>query len=138
MTRLEKIIDYIKSESGAECSDLTIKAGEECERISAEYARIEQEEYWSAIDQGTKETELRLERLNSLAEAEASKQIATTKQELIAEAFALAAIELGKLPRQDFTTLLAKLGLDSYSTAEDVVARYRKELEGRVTKVLFD
>jgi len=138
MNGMEKIIDFIRSESEAELREIAKKAGEECERIRAVYAAAEQDEYWNAIDAGTKETERRLERLNKLAEMEANKQILATQQEMINEAFALAAKKLKGLPKSDFEALLVKLGLGTECGADEIVSKYRSSLSNKVTSVLFN
>ena len=137
MDGLEKIIEYIRAESDAQCEQIVRKAEDECRRIHDEYARIEQEEYWKYIDAGTKETEHRVEQLNSLADKEANKLIAATQQEMVAEAFSLAAKKLRQLPKHKYTELLAQHGLGPGDNVEEVVARYRPELTPRVTSTLF-
>lgn len=137
MNGLEKLTEYIKSETKAECEDITRKAAEECERIRAEYAKAEQDEYWNTINIGTKEAERRMERLSTLAEMEANKQVLATQQEMIAEAFDLAAKKLLELPEKEYSALLAKLNMKAGTNASDVVAKYKNELSPRVASVLF-
>lgn len=138
MNGIDNIITNIRSEAELHCSELNAKASEECERIRAGYAQAEQDEYWSRIDAGTKDIERRMERLNTLAEMEANKQLLATQQEMIAEAFALAAKKISELPEDEYARLIERLDLKPGSKAEDVVARYKNELYPRVSSALFN
>ena len=137
MDGFDKIIEYIRAACDEECEQIAKKAEEECLRIRTEYVRIEQEEYWKCIDAGTKEMEHRVEQLNSLADKEANKLIVATQQEMVTEAFQLAAMKLRQLPKHKYNELLAQHGLGPRDNVEDVVARYKPELTPRVTSALF-
>jgi len=137
MNGVDKIIGYIRSEAESHCRESARKSAEEYQRIQAEYAQAQQDEYWNRIDAGTKETERRMERLNTLAEMESNKQLLATQQEMIAVAFELAAKKLGELPVSEYERLLKKLDLDPGSSASEVVARYKNELIPRVSSALF-
>ena len=138
MDGLEGILEYISSEAAAECEQIARKAAEDCERVRLEYLKLEQEEYWKYIDAGTKETEQRVEKLNSLADKEANKLLVATQQEMVAEAYGLAAKRLKELPRQKYAELMSQHSLGPGGNAEDVVARYKPELTPRVTSALFN
>jgi len=138
MNGLDRVIDYIKSEAAAQCEEITRYAAEECARLKSEYAQTEQDEYWKSIDVGTKEAERRMERLNTLAEMESNKQILATQQEMISEAFELAAKKLSELHKADYAALLNRLGMKSGTKPEEIVARYKNELSPRVASVLFN
>jgi len=138
MNNIEKIIEYIKAQNIAECEDISQTAADECEHIHAEFARLEQDEYWKAIDVGTKETEQRLESLKELAAAEAKKQIDSLHNEMLDEAFALAAQKLLALPKGDFDALLIRLGTPPGISPDALLSRYRAELAPDVISTLFD
>lgn len=138
MNEIDNIIAHIRLEAESHCKELNAKAYEECERIRAEYAQAEQDEYWSRIDAGTKETERRMERLNTLADMEANKQLLATQQDMISEAFALAAKRISELPEDEYSRLANKLDLKPGAKAEDIVARYKNELSPRVASALFN
>ena len=138
MNELEKLIEYIRAESRAECAEIIQNAESECERIRTEYSQIEQKEYWKSIDSGTKETERRIERLNTLSEMEANKQIIATQQEMIAEAFELAAKKLMELPGRELAAVRTGLGLSEGCSTTDIVDKYRSVLSPRVSSALFD
>jgi len=138
MNGIDKVIDHIKSEAAALSEEITRSAAEQCERLRAQYAQTEQDEYWKSIDAGTKEAERRMERLNTLAEMESNKQILATQQEMITEAFELAAKKLSELHKADYAALLNRLSMKSGTSPEDVVARYKSELSPRVASALFN
>ena len=138
MDGIDKLIAHIRLEAESNCRELSLKASDECERIRMEYAQAEQDEYWTRIDAGTKDTERRMERLNTLAEMEANKQLLATQQEMIAEAFSLAAKKISELPADEYDRLIKKLDLKPGAKAEDIVARYKNELSPRVSSALFN
>jgi len=107
MIGIEKILAHIQSESNAECKAIEDSAAQECGRIRAEAEKTEQEEYRGLIDTGTKDAELRVERLNSLAVLESKKQVLATQQEMVAEAFKHAAQKLLELPESEYISFLA-------------------------------
>jgi V/A-type H+-transporting ATPase subunit E len=137
MNGIEKLIRHIRSEADEKCAEIANNAAEQCTHIRAEYARIEQEAYWKCIDAGTKETELRMERLRSLAEVEANKQILAMQDEMVSEAFALAAKKLRELPSDEYAAILKRLGMGAGSSVSDVIENYRSVLSPEVTSVLF-
>ena len=138
MERLRKILEYINEQSEAECGEVLKNAREECERTRIGYARLEQEEYWKYINSGSKESEHRLEQLHNLASMESRKQLLSTQEEMVNEAFTLAANKLMELPEQEYAKLLARLDFEDTCNAEDLVVRYRNELALKVASVLFD
>jgi len=138
MNNIDKIVEHIKAQTIEECEDISRTAAEECEHIHAEFARLEQEEYWKAIDIGTKETEQRLESLKELAAAEAKKQIDSLHNEMLDKAFALAAQKLLALPKGDFDALLIRLGTPPGISPDALLALYRTELTPDVISALFD
>ena len=107
MNGIERILAHIKSESDAECAEIERAAVDECDRIRAEYAKTEQDEYRKLIDAGTKDAERRLERLGSLAALESKKHVLMTQQEMVAEAFEYAAKKLLQLPDSVYIAFLA-------------------------------
>ena len=108
MNGIEKILAHIKSASDAECEEIRRSADEECGRIRLENEKAEQDEYWRLVNDGTKDAERRLERLNSLAVLESKKHILMTQQEMVTEAFDYAAKKLLELPEREYVEFLAK------------------------------
>ena len=121
MNGIEKILEHIKSESGAECEAIRRAAAEECDRIDAEYAAAEQDEYKKLLNAGTSEAQRRLERLSSLAALESKKHVLATQQEMVAEAFEYAAKKLLELPDSDYIEFLARHASAASLTGEEAI-----------------
>jgi len=138
MNGIDKILAYIKAESVAECEEIYRNAAEECGQIRADYTLLEQNEYWKYINTGSKETDHRREQLQSFAVMEANKQLLSTQQEMVDEAFALAAKKLLELPKKEYAGLLKRLVMDANCSADDIVERFRNELSLKIVSVLFD
>ena len=119
MNGIEKIIASIESESAKECAEIEAAAASERERVRAEYAKKEQEEYWRVFDAGAREAENRLKRLSSLAAVESKKQILTTQQEMVDQAFELAAQRILSLPEHEYVGLLARLACRASVTGSE-------------------
>jgi V/A-type H+-transporting ATPase subunit E len=132
MEGIEKIINHIKSVSAKECQEITDSAIIECERIRAEYLKIEEDEYWKIINAGKKEAQQRLDQLCSLAELESKKQVLSTQQEMLSEAFKLAADMFRELSPKTYISFLIKLACDSSlsGTEEVILSPADKELFG--------
>ena len=133
-----KILAHIKAKAKVECDTIARDAAAECEQIRADYSRLEQDEYWKHINVGSKEAEHRSEQLKSLAAMESKKLLLATQQEMVDEAFALAAKKLQELPKREYSKLLATLNLDTPCDAKTLVERYRKELSLKIVSLLFD
>ena len=138
MNGLEKIIEYIKADSDAQCAEIERDAAAECERVRSEYAKKEQDEYWKYLGVGAKEAEQRLAQLNELADHESKRQIILTQQEMVDAAFSLAAAKLTELPENEYIELLAKYGADPELSAEDFIAQFREDMTSDVRAALFD
>jgi len=135
---LDKLIDHIRAEAKAECEEISRNAASECAQIRTDYARMEQDEYWKSINAGSKETEQRHERLMNLADMEAKKMLLSTQQEMVDEAFALAAKKLSELPKREYSRLCASLSMGPNSEPEAIVEHYRAELSLKIVSALFD
>jgi len=138
MNNIEKIIEYITVQTTSECYEISLSAIDECERIHSEYQKDEQAEYWKAIDAGTRETEMRLDKLNELAALEAKKQIDALQIEMLDAAFALAAQKLLELPAREYDKLLVRLGLEAGTSPDALLTHFREELTPAVVSALFD
>ena len=138
MKNIEKIIGYIIQNAEAECSAISQSANDECTRLRAEYFKNEQEEYWKAINNGGKETEQRLMQLNILASEEANKQITYLHREMLNEAALLAASKLRELPGGGYGALLAELGREPGTDAEELIKAYTEDLSESLVSALFD
>ena len=121
MNGINKIIEHIKSESAAQCKAIEQGAQEECARIREQYAKAEQDEYWKAVNDGTKEIERRLERLTSLAMLESKKMVLATQQEMVNAAFELAVRKLSELPDEEYAAFLVKLACNASLTGTELI-----------------
>jgi len=135
MSSINKLIDYIKAESEAKCTEIARNTQEECGRIRAEYQRLEQDGYWKVVNAGSKETETRHNSLIELATNEANRQIISAQMEILDEAFKLAAEKIRELPDDEYKALLSRHGKDN---AEDLIAAYKEELTPEVTSALYE
>jgi V/A-type H+-transporting ATPase subunit E len=138
MNGIENIIEHIQLQSDIECEEIVREAVEECERIRAEYARKEQDEYWKHINIGAKETERRLGQLGDLADQEAKKQIDALHREMVTAAFDLAITKLLELPEHEYTELLVRHDVNTDCSAADLISKYKEELTPHVISALFD
>ena len=121
MNGIDKIVEHIASSSAAECEDIAESAILETSKIRDEHVKIEQEEYWKIINAGTEEAKRRLERLNSLAELEAKKQVLAVQQEMLDTLFGRAVDLFLKLPSQDYISFLAKKACEASLTGSEEI-----------------
>ena len=138
MDGLEKIVAHIRSKSEMECKAITKAGAEECETIRVEYKKKEQDEYWKAINIGSKDAEQRLESLSSLAAMEAKKQVTAMQQEILEAAFALAAKNMLELPEDKLTELRIKHDAPAGCSTTDFVELFKEKLSQGVLSTLFD
>jgi len=134
----DKILDFIKHESEAECKNIALNATRECEQATAEYAKKEQEAYTNHINQGVKEIEERITKLYDLAAEQAQKKIDITSQDMLDEVLELTSRKLSSLPPQEYKDLLKKLEIEEGCKPEYLVHQYREELSPTVISALFD
>jgi len=138
MNGLENIVGVILSDADRECAEISDKASRDCDLIKAEYSKMEQGEYWTLINDGTKVAQQRLESLNSLAVTESRKQVALMQQEMADEAFELAAKKISDFSGSEFSALVKKLGLAPDVSARDIVFMHKDRLNSKVLAFLFD
>jgi V/A-type H+-transporting ATPase subunit E len=113
MDGVSKIIDRIASDAEAECDGIAAEAERRRAEIEAEFAQAEQDAYWRIFNAGVRDVEQRKERLDSVAQLEAKKQVLATKQELVSLAFERAAQMLSQLPEDRYSALLVKLAAEA-------------------------
>ena len=138
MNGLENVVEYIRADTSDICSKIAQKSSEECDRIKADYLKREQSEYWEAINTGTKGAEIRLESLSNLANAEANKQITAMQNEMLTQAFSVAAMKLNELSDENYDLLLKKLGAPSGTDSNELVAQFKERLTNEVLNTLFN
>ncbi|MCL2227150.1 MAG: hypothetical protein FWB97_05930 [Oscillospiraceae bacterium] len=138
MNGLDRVVEYIRTDTDKECIEISRISSEECEQLKADYLSLEQERYWKAINEGTKAAEQRLESLSALAATEAKKQYTLMQQELLDEAFACAAGIIKGLTDEEFSILLRKVGSPPGISADELVEQYKEKLSRTVMSMLFD
>ena len=138
MENVDKVIEYINTQTILECKEIVQYAHGEAERIRAGYYRDEQDEYWKAINAGTKESELRVRSLNDLASDEANKKVEALRSEMFHEALMLAAKKFSELPGDEYKKILKKAGVPLDLSCEEFVLVYEDKLLASVMSALFD
>jgi len=121
MDGIDRIIGHIRKAGAEECEAIRAAAAEECEQVREAYAKAELETYRDVIDAGGKDSENRQKRLNSLAALEAKKQLLSARQDLMSQAFELAAKTLLELPGPEYIELLAKLACRASRDGDEAV-----------------
>lgn len=122
MNGIEKITARILSDSQGAVEAVKQEAAARCAEIAAAGDAAAQDEYWKLLKKGTEDAEKRGERLESVAQLEAKKQILGAKQQLISEVFELAAEKLIAMPEDENVAFLAALAARASRTgAEDVI-----------------
>jgi len=134
----DKILDFIKHESEAECKEIALNATRECERATADYAQKEKEAYTNQINRGIKDIEERIAKLSDLAAQQAQKMVDATTHDMLDEVLELTSQKLSALPTQEYKDLLKKLGIEEGCKSEYLVHQYREELAPTVISALFD
>lgn len=119
MNGIEKIIARIEADAVAEVEAIKAESVRACEEKKASYEKAAQEEYWKIFKKGTKDAEMRVERLGSVSVLESKKQILTTKQEMVAVAFQQAIDTIIDLPENDYIDLLANLAATASRTGKE-------------------
>jgi len=114
MNGIEKITARILSDSQGAVEAVKQEAAARCAEIAAAGDAAAQDEYWKLLKKGTEDAEKRGERLESVAQLEAKKQILGAKQQLISEVFELAAEKLIAMPERKAgeTPEYIQLGVD--------------------------
>ena len=138
MNELEKVLNYIRSQSHAQCEEIAGNTLLECEALRSQYAQDEQDEYWKYLGAATKQAEDRLVKLGELAKSEARKKLDETRREMVDTAFELAAEKFAALPKDEYLGLLKKLNLKPDFTPDALTRRYRELLAPEVESLLFD
>ena len=121
MNNINKITDRILSDARQEIGALEAETKARCEQIEADGKAAAQDAYWQQFKKGTANAALRLERLGSMAQLEAKKQVLREKQTLIGEAFDRAVELMRTLPDAEYTKLGAYLTADAAVTGNEKV-----------------
>ena len=119
MNGIEQITERIKADIKAEAEALLEKARNQAQDIQADFDKRQQEAYWQKLNEGTKAAEIRVERITSMAELEAKKQLLAQKQELVSRAFDQALKKLAGLPEEQYVSMLAGFAAKGAATGNE-------------------
>ena len=121
MNGIEKITQRITADAQAEIDLIQAEAKAQCDKIAKDSDAAAQEEYWKIFKKGTKDAELRVERLGSVAALEAKKQMLAEKQDIVSLAFDRAVEQLLALPDDKYVAFLAKLASNASRTGSESI-----------------
>ena len=129
MNNIEKITGKILADAQAEADRIAAEAEARCREIEEKSEADAQEAYWQAVRLGTDKAKVRRERLMSVAELEAKKQILRAKQELVTAAFTHAADKLRQLPQEAYVSLLAMMAAAASETGREEIVLSARDRE---------
>ncbi len=115
MNGIEKIAARLQADAAAEISAIKAECEADCAAIDADYAARAEAIYAKAMEKGTKDVELRAQRLSAAADMESRKAILAFKQEMVSEAFARAIDKLRALPDGEYVEYMASLAASASS-----------------------
>ncbi|MBR6259089.1 MAG: V-type ATP synthase subunit E [Oscillospiraceae bacterium] len=121
MTGIDKIKERILSDAKTEVTKVAEEAAARVSEIKTAGEAAAQEEYGKLFKKGTDDAEKRKERLASVAQLEARKQMLSTKQTLINEAFELAVSKMLGMSDGEKKDFLAKLAARAAGTGKEEV-----------------
>ena len=122
MTGIEKITERILADARSKVAEIEAENKAACEQIISAGETAAQDEYWKLFKKGTDDAEKRKERLGSVAQLEAKKQLLAVKQELIAKAFELAIEKIDTMADADKVKFLSEIAARaSHSGNEEII-----------------
>lgn len=121
MNGIDRITVRIDEEIRKEIDEIKRKADKDCEEIRLHYREIAQNEYWKTMKKGKEESDRLAERMRSMAQAEAKKQILALKQEMIEAAFEMAADKLASMPEEKYIDFLKSLAVNASTTGKEQI-----------------
>lgn len=143
MNGMENILKRIERDAGAEVEQIRASSDKECEAIRDRYKEQAQAAYWKILTAGKAEADARAQRLASLAETEARKQMLALKQELIGKTFARAEEKLLSMPEEEYVAFLAGMAVRASSTGTEEIllspadrSRYGKRVANAANQAL--
>jgi len=121
MNGIDKITERITLDAKAESDRILAAADEKCAAITARAEAEAAAVYDRLVKQGALAADHRAERLVSVAEREAKKQLLAEKQAIIGETFEAAAAKILSLPEDEYAAFLASLAAKSSSTGSEEI-----------------
>ena len=119
MEGIEKITAKIIQDSEAEITQMMEETDEKVKTIGESAQTRADQETADILARGRRAADERLERLKSAAKMEQRKLELAAKQEVLAQAFALALEKLCSLPEQEYIDLLTHLALEASSSGKE-------------------
>ena len=96
MTGIDKITAHIEADAQAEAKSLLDDAYAKAKDSIAEYDKLAHDEYVRIIQEGVKDCEDKVQRMQRLANMEAKKEVLAEKQDIIQKAFLSASAKTGQ------------------------------------------
>ena len=127
MDGITKIIERIEDDARLELSGIAAEGAAKCAEIKAEYKKQEERQYGEALSTGATDAATRYERLKSVADLEAKKQLLAEKQLIMDKTFVQAVKSLAELPESDCVGLLARLAAQASQTGEEKLVFSEKD-----------
>ena len=121
MNGTEKIIAHIEADAKTKADEILAKAKADADEILAQYKSQANEIYNSAINNGKKDSEAKIDSMKRMSEMESKKKTLAIKQEMVSEAFELAQKKILDLPKDDYVAFLVKLAKNASVTGKEEV-----------------
>ena len=118
MTGIDKITAHIEADAQAEAKSLLDDAYAKAKDSIAEYDKLAHDEYVRIIQEGVKDCEDKVQRMQRLANMEAKKEVLAEKQDIIQKAFLSAQDRIVNLPEVEYIEFLATLASSSAKTGQ--------------------
>jgi V/A-type H+-transporting ATPase subunit E len=129
MTGIDKITAHIEADAQAEAKAVLDDAYAKAKESIAEYDRLAHEEYVRIIQEGVKDCEDKVQRMQRLANMEAKKAVLAVKQDIINKAFVAAQDKIVNLPEDEYVEFLAKLASLSAKTGQEEIILNQRDKE---------
>ena len=121
MTGIDKITAHIEADAQAEAKSLLDDAYAKAKDSIAEYDKLAHDEYVRIIQEGVKDCEDKVQRMQRLANMEAKKEVLAEKQDIIQKAFLSAQDRIVNLPEVEYIEFLATLASSSAKTGQEEI-----------------
>ena len=119
MDGIEKITRQIIAEAEAECSAIAAEAAAKCALLTAEYDKKADDVYSAAMKAGTEQIETDAMHVERNARLTARKNILSAKQDMVDQAFELAAKELRGIGEDKYIDWLAGIAADASAAGDE-------------------
>lgn len=121
MNGIEKITAKLLEEAKQRADAVLSQADAQCRTIEADYEKRARQEYESLLSSGREAISAVSEQMESAAEQESRKQLLSLKQEMVSEAFLLAAEKISALPQEEYIAFLARQAAEASGDGQGVI-----------------